>query len=113
MRDVFATTGILLPRNGDQQADACYTRIAFGAEMDAAARQRAIATALEPGAILELPGHVMIYLGTVDDRPYALHDTANVAHHGVIVSDLSLGAGSADGSLLDRLTRAVMVADQS
>ncbi len=106
VRDVYATTGLLLPRNGDQQEQVGYAVITFPADMPAGARQTALVEHVSPGAILTMPGHVMLYLGHVDGVPYALHDTDASPYHGVIVSDLSLGT---EKTLLMRLTCAVSV----
>lgn len=109
VRDVYATTGLFLPRNGDQQAQVCKPQVTFTPEMTAEDRTQAIVDRVSPGAILELPGHVMLYLGAVDGVPYALHDTSSSGYDGVIVSDLSLGASGPSGSLLERLNVAVTV----
>ncbi|MCD4684334.1 MAG: C40 family peptidase, partial [Anaerolineae bacterium] len=60
IRDVYATTGVQLPRNGDQQAQVCREIVAFTPEMDDAARKAALVEQVPPGAILELAGHVML-----------------------------------------------------
>ncbi len=109
VRDVYATTGVLLPRNGDQQAQVGEPQVTFAPEMRAEDRAQALVERASPGAILELPGHVMLYLGHVDGVPFALHDTSSNGYDGVIVSDLTLGSGGESGSLLDRLNVAVTV----
>ncbi len=109
IRDVYATTGVYLPRNGDQQGRACREIVAFTPEMDDPTRKAALIESVPPGAVLELPGHVVLYLGHVNGEPYVIHDTASSGFSEVIVSDLSLGAGSPAGSLLRRLSRAVVV----
>lgn len=110
VQDVYATAGITLPRNGDQQGRVCREVVAFAPEMPESARTAALVERVPPGAILVMPGHVMLYLGAVDGVPFALHDTSSSGYNGVIVSDLSLGEGGANGSLLKRLTHAVTVA---
>lgn len=110
VQDVYATTGVRLPRNGDQQGSVCRTVVDFNTGMPDAERTEALVEGARPGAILVLPGHVMLYLGTVDDIPYAIHDTSSSGYNGVIVSDLSLGSDGPKGSLLQRLTHAVGVA---
>lgn len=108
VRDVYATIGVHLPRNADQQAGVCRAIAAFAPEETTVARKRVLIETVPPGAILVLRGHVMLYLGAVDGEPYVLHDTSSNGYAGVIVSDLSLGAGSDAGSLLARLTQAVI-----
>ena len=75
-----------------------------------------------PGAtLLRLPGHIMLYLGTVDGRPYVVQEIWGYREPGpgrdrvrlinrVVVSDLSLGTGSWRGSLLSRIDRARIIA---
>lgn len=109
LRDMFAVGGVLLPRNGDQQGQVCTLRTHFSPEMSPADRQRALLEHGTPGAILVLPGHVMLYLGAYEGRPYALHDTIAPPYNCVIVSDLSLGEGTESGSLLERLTDVVTI----
>lgn len=107
IRDVYATAGILLPRNGEQQQRVCTVQGAFAPDMPGPQRSTLLCDQASPGAILVLPGHVMLYLGCLAGKPYALHATAASPYHQVIVSDLSLGSDSASGSLLMRLTHVV------
>lgn len=113
IRDVYATTGIQLPRNGDQQAKVCRKVVDFTPDMDGNARRTALIEQVPPGAILELPGHVMLYLGHVDGTPFVLHNTSSGDYHGVIVSDLTLGEHGESGSLLARLRQAVVIGESN
>ena len=106
-RDVYATVGVHLPRNAGQQGDVCRVLIAFAPQMDEAARRAALVERGRVGALLELRGHVMLYLGHVNGRPYVLHDTLSAPYAGVIVSTLALGE---ERSLLARLRRVVLPA---
>ncbi len=110
IQDVYATAGVYLPRNGDQQGRVGRATVEFREDMDDSTRQARLVEQVLPGAILELPGHVMLYVGHVDGRPYAIHDTSSGEFSEVIVSDLSLGAERSAGTLLRRLSRAVEVA---
>ena len=109
IRDVYATTGIYLPRNGGQQGQVGHATAVFTPDMDASARKTLLVDSVSPGAILQLPGHVMLYLGHVDGEPYAIHATSSAGFSEVVVSDLSLGADFPSGSLLSRLSQAVEV----
>jgi hypothetical protein len=104
VRDVYATTGILWPRNANQQEQVGNHRATFAPEMDDATRRCLIAEQVPPGALLIMPGHVMLYLGHIDGEPFAIHATSSSPYSHVIVSDLSLGE---EVSLLQRLTHAV------
>ena len=64
--------------------------------------------------LLRLKGHIMLYLGEYDGRPFVIHATSGyrrktgrseraAALGRVVVSDLSLGAGTSKGSLLERV----------
>ncbi|MBN1564028.1 MAG: SH3 domain-containing protein [Anaerolineae bacterium] len=108
IRDVYATMGVLLPRNGNEQRRVCTTQVAFTPDMSDADRKAVLCEKVTPGAILEFPGHVMLYLGCVDGEPYIIHDTSAGAYNEIIVSDLSLGHDRESGSLLRRLAYAVL-----
>jgi hypothetical protein len=109
VQDVYATTGVRLPRNAGEQERVCQPQVVFTPEMSDQARKTRLVETVSPGALLNLPGHVMLYLGHVNGEPYVIHDTSSSGFSEVIVSDLSLGADSPSGSLLQRLTQAGMV----
>jgi hypothetical protein len=117
---VFATVGIDLPRDSGPQAQAGRSSVEFDETSDDDVKIAAIAASPAAGTLLAMKGHIMLYLGTVDGKPYAIHDTTSykkrvdqkeVAYDvgRVIVSDLSLGQGSQKGSLLRRLSRTVVI----
>lgn len=109
IKDVYATTGVILPRNGSQQGQVCRTAVTFTPDMNDNDRQAALVESVSPGAILVFPGHVMLYLGHMRGHPYIIHDTSSSGFSEVIVSDLSLGADSPSRALLRRLTHAVEI----
>ncbi len=100
VQDVYATVGVHLPRNVSLQGNVCRPLIVFEATMSAEERRAALVARGTIGTLLELPGHVMLYLGHVEGRPYVLHDT----FRGVIVSTLE----EREPTLLERLRRAVL-----
>lgn len=108
VRDAYAVSGLRLPRNGSQQAAACRPVVAFTDAMEVNERRALLAERVPPGALLALRGHIMLYLGALDGSPFVIHSTLSSGFDGVIVSDLSLGEGSETGSLLHRLTAAVV-----
>lgn len=108
VRDAYAVSGLRLPRNGSQQAAVCRPVVTFTDEMEANERRTLLAERVPPGALLVLRGHIMLYLGALDGNPFVIHSTLSSGFDGVIVSDLSLGEGSEAGSLLHRLTTAVV-----
>ncbi|NDJ76930.1 MAG: hypothetical protein GYB65_11800 [Chloroflexi bacterium] len=105
VRDVYAVTGVNLPRNSGQQTQIGTDNVIFAPDTSDDTRRNTL-TRVPPGAILAAPGHVMIYLGHVDGEPYALHASGAPENGRVIVSDLSLGK---EGSLLQRLTHAIII----
>lgn len=108
VRDAYAVSGLRLPRNGSQQVTACRPVISFSETMDADERCALLAEQAPPGALLAMRGHIMLYLGALDGNPFVIHSTLSSGYDGVIVSDLSLGEGTEVGSLLHRLTAAVV-----
>lgn len=116
IKQLFQCFGIYLPRNGAEQHVAAIELHSFSKE-NAISREAIIAEKAEPAAsLLRLPGHIMLFLGSVDGKAYALHALWGVRHplskdtdaviavNKTVVSDLSLGEGSKRKSLLDRLS---------
>jgi len=117
---IFATVGIVLPRDSKNQAQVSSSIVDFDEKSDDAAKIAAIMKSPAASTLLAMKGHIMLYLGTVNGKPYAIHDTTGFkkmeddkevtyAIDRVIISDLSLGQGSEKGSLLRRLTRTVTI----
>ena len=71
--------------------------------------------------LLQFPGHVMLYLGMIDGRPYAIHDLFAysekdkdserlISVNRTAVTSLDLGMGTKKGSLLERITNIRLIA---
>lgn len=112
---VFATVGIELPRNSAAQAQVGRELAVFGAgDSERKRREVVVSSGVAGGSILYSKGHVMLYLGEVAGRPYAIHafwgyrepgesgDRIRVTNR-VVVTDLALGRGTGRGSLLSQL----------
>jgi monofunctional biosynthetic peptidoglycan transglycosylase len=121
VRDVFAVFGISLPRNSTWQAEVG-RRVAHFKERDHAADRLHTVYRWQPGVtLLRLPGHLMMYVGEETGKPYAIHAVWGVKNRDgnimkiekVAITDLDLGRGAKDGSLLERMTDAREVALQS
>ncbi|MBN2343287.1 MAG: C40 family peptidase [Deltaproteobacteria bacterium] len=124
--DVLATFDISMPRNSKHQSMAGAYAIDVSMERDPARKQRLLDTAQEKGVVaLYFPGHIMLYLGKTEDGvPMAIHSLGEYASpcgaHSetvfrvkkVVVTDLSLGAGSSRHSFLERLTRIVVFSNR-
>ncbi len=101
LKGVFATVGIVLPRNSGEQGKSG-TLI------------KNLSAALPGITVAQLKGHIILYLGMIDGQPYGIHeifayrenitgqDRPRVLNR-VVVSDLHLGTGSKKGSLLERI----------
>ncbi len=114
LQEIFATVGIILPRNSPDQGKVGAPLGHFDEKAPDAAKIEALSKATGGITIIQLQGHVLLYLGMYDGRPYAIHEThafGRKSHAGsrevvvnrVIVSDLFLGKGSKKGSLLERM----------
>jgi len=113
--DIYATMGVVLPRNSVSQGAVGSKRIRLNRRQEMVQRQ-VLLDRLQAPALLQFPGHIMLYLGREGDRYYAIHDIwswrksdpvlkeKQIIIGQVVVSDLSLGEGSRRGSLLERLT---------
>jgi len=115
VQEVFATVGIHLPRNSSDQAQVGRMTGHFKPEDPDDKKLEAVVTQALPGvSLLHTKGHVMLYIGQVAGRPYAIHDVWAYREPGgdadtirvinrIAVTDLHLGEGSRIGSLLHRL----------
>ena len=121
--DIFATFGILMPRNSKLQAR---IGISLGQieGMTIKEKQRVLDRAIPLATTLRLPGHIMLYLGKDKGNYYAIHNIWAIQKRGwfgpvlekigkVVVSDLSLGRSGPYQSLLHRMTDIQTIASDS
>ena len=113
--------GIELPRDSQNQIQVGTRLIEWEAGAPTADKTLVLTDFAIGGiTILGMKGHILLYLGTIDGRVYAVHSVwaYREPEHGgdktfvlnrVVVSDLSLGEGSKRGSLLDRLNAVKIV----
>lgn len=119
LKQLYQCFGIYLPRNGAAQYSAGTTKYDFDKDETPAQKEDILAQNAIPAAtMLRFPGHIMIYLGSVDGISYTLQaiwgirippaegqeEDQVIAVNRTVVSDLSLGSESKKGSLLHRLT---------
>jgi cell wall-associated NlpC family hydrolase len=116
--DLYRCFGFALPRNTAEQEQIPGKRIRLEA-LNLTGKKTALAK-LQPGALLYMKGHVMLYLGTVNNTPYILQalsshgvpDTLGNIHKTyplqVAVTDLSLLRATGQ-TFLAALTTAVEV----
>ena len=117
--EVYRSMGIELPRNTSAQAvSPVFARTAFTADDTREARMAAVA-ALDIGDLIYIPGHVMMFLGTVDGQPWVIHDTNGgtmlgadgtpraLALNGVSITPLLPLRFGAEHDYVDRITSIV------
>jgi hypothetical protein len=122
LQAVFATFGIELPRDSKNQIRTGEALAAWPAGASIEEKLRLLRESAVGGiTLLGMKGHIMLYLGMIDGRAYAIHSAWAYRKPGrggkddtfvlnrVVVSDLSLGEGSQRGSLLDRLNAVRLV----
>jgi len=78
--EVYKSMGILMPRNSGQQGEGAYgVNIRFDENTTYEEKLVAI-KALDPGDLIYIPGHVMMFLGLDNGVPYVIHDVNGYAH---------------------------------
>ncbi|MFB3925797.1 MAG: SH3 domain-containing protein [Syntrophales bacterium] len=115
LRGVFATVGIALPRNSAFQSRTGKPLARFGPETPVEQRVDILNSRAIGGiTLLGMRGHIMLFLGSVDGSPYAIHgmwgyrsrlkkkEVVNVVNR-IVVTDLTLGKDTRGGSFLKRL----------
>ena len=74
VQEVYKTFGFVLPRNSGQQGSSeIGDNVRFAADASATGKMAALEGA-DVGDLLYSTGHVMLFLGIVDDEPYVIHD---------------------------------------
>lgn len=118
IRNSYRCFGFIFPRNSGQQAQLPGQRIDLSS-LNITDKKAALSE-LPPGATLFMPGHVMFYLGTINDCFYILHalssygvrdETGNIKkvyHLQVDVTDLSLLRANGQ-TFLEALTTAMII----
>lgn len=77
--EVYKSFGLLMPRNTGQQAAGTYAPTLRFDAPDVEGVRAALRT-LRAGDLIYLPGHVVMYLGTVAGEPYVIHDRTALAY---------------------------------
>jgi len=71
--DIYRTMGVQLPRDAGCQEQTVPIRVSFPDDLSVTHRREWLSQ-LHPGDVLFMTGHVMLYLGLIDGRPYVIHD---------------------------------------
>ncbi|MEO7733447.1 MAG: SH3 domain-containing protein [Kofleriaceae bacterium] len=119
--EVYASMGLLLPRNTSAQAvSPVFRRTHFEASTARGERIAAV-DALDIGDLIYIPGHVMMFIGRIGITPYVIHDinSGTVADadgtlrslklNGVSVTPLTALHFDAEHDYIDRITNIVRV----
>jgi len=121
MRVVFESVGVHLPRNSAAQGRAGASWAKFQKQTPRDERLARIAEAPAGNTLMQMQGHIMLYLGQYDGRPWAISEIWAYREDGstgnrvrvinrTSVTPLDLGTGSPAGSLLERLVNLTEVA---
>jgi hypothetical protein len=114
IQQLFATVGVTLPRNSADQSKVGGLVAEFVPDTAESIKISSLDRAVGGITTLYTQGHIMLYLGKVGLLPYAIHETwafrmrngdqdSTYKVNRVAVTDLDLGIGTRNGSLLDRL----------
>lgn len=110
VRDIFASMGVFLPRNSRQQSMIGGTAPGMDGLIAHGEKEAALKAAEPSITLLGMDGHVMLYLGDLEGRPYVIHQIYGYMDvHGlnvinkVSVTGLDLGSGSNSGTLKERI----------
>jgi hypothetical protein len=115
IQEIFSTVGIQLPRNSLQQARVGRLIARFKGDSSEKKRLSALSDNSIGGiSILQMNGHIMLFLGNSDGDPYAIHDMQGYSEpspegerlmvvNRVVVSNLRIGEGTRSGPFLKRL----------
>ena len=119
--EIYASMGLLLPRNTSAQAvSPVFRRTHFEADSARGKRMAAI-DALDVGDLIYIPGHVMMFIGRIGNTPYVIHDTnggtvldangvpKSLKLNGVSVTPLTALHIDAEHDYIDRITNIVRV----
>ncbi len=117
IRGIFATVGLELPRNSFFQSRIGHPLESFDGKAPPEQKKEILSSSGIGGiTLLRMAGHIMLYLGSVDGVPFAIHgiygyhDVVNNKEYvkvvnRIIVSDLDLGKSTRVGSFINRIDR--------
>ena len=115
LQKVFATAGIFLPRNSAAQAEAGVLLSSFEKQATDEEKMNILSGKAAGGVtLIYMDGHIMLFLGMYEGKPYVIHDIWGYRERGlqgdeariigrVSVTGLNLGKDTSSGSLLRRV----------
>lgn len=115
---IFNCFGIVLPETSYQKIK-CGTLIAdFPHDASSDEKNKVIVENAPAGlSLIYLPGHIMLYIGNNDNKPYAIHAINALSAYNqdnektiqninkIIISDLDIGSNVSGNSLIDRTVK--------
>jgi cell wall-associated NlpC family hydrolase len=78
--EIYKSFGLLMPRNSGQQAKGEYGRNHFFAKDTAKEDKLIVIEQMQVGDLIYTPGHVMMYLGKDNSKPYIIHDVKGLSY---------------------------------
>ncbi len=78
--EIYKSFGLLMPRNSGQQAKGAYGQNHFFAKDTAKADKLKVIESMQVGDLIYIPGHVMMYLGQENSKPYVIHDVKGLSY---------------------------------
>jgi len=77
--EIYKSFGLLMPRNSGQQAKGEYGQNHFFEKDTSKADKLKVLKTMQVGDLIYIPGHVMMYLGMENSKPYVIHDVKGLS----------------------------------
>lgn len=74
--EVYKTFGIYMPRNTGQQGESEFGHNTRFTSQNTRSEKLTALKGLDIGDLIYVPGHVLMYIGDVDGKPYVIHDVS-------------------------------------
>lgn len=78
--EIYKSFGLLMPRNSGQQAKGEYGQNHFFVKGTTNAEKLKVIEQMQVGDLIYIPGHVMMYLGQDNSKPYIIHDVKGLSY---------------------------------
>ncbi len=78
--EIYKSFGILMPRNTGQQAQSNQGQNIHFTQSTSIQQKIAEITSLEVGDLIYIPGHVMMFIGLENNKPFVIHDVSGFSY---------------------------------
>jgi len=78
--EIYKSFGFQMPRNSGQQAKSTYGINNFFDKASTKAEKFKVIKNMQVGDLIYIPGHVMMYLGEENGKPYVIHDVKGLSY---------------------------------